>query len=26
MAENDDDTLLEMINIDHSWDEEEWIW
>jgi antitoxin MazE len=26
MTENEDDTLLDMDNIEHSWDEEEWIW
>jgi antitoxin MazE len=26
MAENEDDTLLDMNNIEHSWDEEEWVW
>jgi antitoxin MazE len=26
MAENEDDFLLDMDNIEHSWDEEEWKW
>jgi hypothetical protein len=26
MAEKEDDVLLDMDNIEHSWDEEEWVW